>query len=203
MLLNRSYKAKNNRQCHRPYRSHRRAGYDGRWGSLGEMSYVKCITLAWEGQANLIGKTEMLLAISGSGGGGIAGITVGWGVVVTPSRKTQNICITFVQCWTNVFNVGPTLYKCYTNVLFFLWSCLRAGCSHWLVPTLWIQPIKHYTLTQRWVNVWPASNAVVQHYATVESILQPNIIPSLFPLWFGGYVISVCDGNWNYKLMQR
>ena len=61
----------------------------------------------------------MLLAISGSGGGGIAGITVGWGVVVTPSRKTQNICITFVQCWTNVFDVGPTLYKCYTNVFVF------------------------------------------------------------------------------------
>ena len=28
----------------------------------------------------------------------------------------QNICITFIQCWTNVEDVGPTLYKCYTNV---------------------------------------------------------------------------------------
>ena len=28
-----------------------------------------------------------------------------------------NICITFVQCRLNVFDVGPTLYKCYTNVL--------------------------------------------------------------------------------------
>ena len=27
------------------------------------------------------------------------------------------MCITFVQCWTNVEDVGPTLYKCYTNVL--------------------------------------------------------------------------------------
>ena len=26
-------------------------------------------------------------------------------------------CMTFVQCWTNVEDVGPTLYKCYTNVL--------------------------------------------------------------------------------------
>ena len=26
----------------------------------------------------------------------------------------------FIQCWTNVEDVGPTLYKCYTNVL-----CLR------------------------------------------------------------------------------
>ena len=31
-----------------------------------------------------------------------------------PSK--QNICITFVQCW-NVKGFGPTLYKCYTNVL--------------------------------------------------------------------------------------
>ena len=27
------------------------------------------------------------------------------------------MCITFIQCWTNVFDVGPALYKCYTNVL--------------------------------------------------------------------------------------
>ena len=34
-----------------------------------------------------------------------------------PSQQTQNICIMFVQCWTNVEDAGPTLYKCYTNVL--------------------------------------------------------------------------------------
>ena len=32
-------------------------------------------------------------------------------------QKTQNIFITFVQRWQNVFDVGPTVYKCYTNVL--------------------------------------------------------------------------------------
>ena len=36
------------------------------------------------------------------------------------SMRTQNICITFVQSRPNVFDVGPTLYKCYTNVLFSL-----------------------------------------------------------------------------------
>ena len=29
------------------------------------------------------------------------------------SQQTQNICMTFVQCWTIVEDVGPTLYKCY------------------------------------------------------------------------------------------
>ena len=38
------------------------------------------------------------------------------------TQQTQNICITFIQCPTNVerpsvFDVGPTLHKCYTNVL--------------------------------------------------------------------------------------
>ena len=33
------------------------------------------------------------------------------------SQQTQNICITFVQRRPHVFDVGPALYKCYTNVL--------------------------------------------------------------------------------------
>ena len=33
------------------------------------------------------------------------------------SQQTQNIGITFMQCWNNVEDVGPTLYTCYTNVL--------------------------------------------------------------------------------------
>ena len=32
-------------------------------------------------------------------------------------QQTQNICITFVQPRPNVFDVGPTLYKNYKNVL--------------------------------------------------------------------------------------
>ena len=33
------------------------------------------------------------------------------------SQQTQIICITFVQRRPNVFDVSPTLYKCYTNDL--------------------------------------------------------------------------------------
>ena len=32
-------------------------------------------------------------------------------------QQTQNICKPFVQRRPNVFDVGPTLYKCNTNVL--------------------------------------------------------------------------------------
>ena len=38
-------------------------------------------------------------------------------VLFANTQQTQNTCITFVQCQPNVFDVGPTLYKCYTNVL--------------------------------------------------------------------------------------
>ena len=50
------------------------------------------------------------------------------------SQQTQNIFIAFVQCRPNVFDIGPTLYKCYTNVLCLLgwysslawsWKCQR------------------------------------------------------------------------------
>ena len=32
------------------------------------------------------------------------------------TQQKQNICITFIQRRPNVFDVGPTLYKCYTNI---------------------------------------------------------------------------------------
>ena len=39
----------------------------------------------------------------------------GHGTMAT--QQTQNICITFTQCRTNVEDVGPTLCKCNANVL--------------------------------------------------------------------------------------
>ena len=33
------------------------------------------------------------------------------------SPPTQNICITFMQCWTNGDEVELLLYKCYTVVI--------------------------------------------------------------------------------------
>ena len=37
--------------------------------------------------------------------------------VPVSTQQIQNIFITCVQCWTNVDDVGPALYKCYKNVL--------------------------------------------------------------------------------------
>ena len=44
----------------------------------------------------------------------------GWLLFQTIKMTTQwtkNICLTFIQHRPNVFDVGPTLYKCYTDVL--------------------------------------------------------------------------------------
>ena len=35
-------------------------------------------------------------------------------LIIYTLQQTQNICIAFVQRLPNVFDVGPTLYKCYT-----------------------------------------------------------------------------------------
>ena len=43
-------------------------------------------------------------------------VPFGWSECI-PAQQTQNICITFIQRRPNVFDVGPTLYKCYANVL--------------------------------------------------------------------------------------
>ena len=47
----------------------------------------------------------------------------------------------FIQCWTNVEDVGPTLYKCFTNVL-----CLLGRRTF---------SKKHCTFFQCWFNVGP------------------------------------------------
>ena len=47
-----------------------------------------------------------------------------WSSVVE-GGSTQNICITFIQCRPSIFDFGPTLYKCYTNVL-------RLLGQHWV-----------------------------------------------------------------------
>ena len=48
----------------------------------------------------------------------------------------RNICKTFVQCWSNVEDVGPMLYKCYTNVL-----CLLEWQNENNVHDIYILPI--------------------------------------------------------------
>ena len=58
--------------------------------------------------------------------------------------------------WSNIvqIDVGPTLYKCYTNVL-----CLLG----------WSQPSKHEALNQCWFDAGPVSQTVSQHWISIGS----------------------------------
>ena len=49
------------------------------------------------------------------------------------SQQTQNICMTCVQRRPTVFDVGPTLYECYTNVLCLLGCCPALNLIHWFL----------------------------------------------------------------------
>ena len=80
----------------------------------------------------------------------------------------------FMQCWINVENVGPTLYKCYTNVL-----CLL-GCRRTFSQTLYIYSM----LVQCWASVADVGLALKQHWINVSfkylvissvAILMPSI----------------------------
>ena len=103
------------------------------------------------------------------------------------SQQTQNICIPFIQCWTNVEDVGPTLYKCYTNVLCLL-GCLYCAVLVYVTTVLvgFEGDSAHYVYM--WVRfvVQQASETVVQP--------QPN---------YGSVVHRVCwVGNcWHVYLM--
>ena len=56
------------------------------------------------------------------------------------TQQAQNICKLFVQCWTNIKDVGPTLYKYFTNDLCFLGTSLVGPrrLKRLIVWTMWI-----------------------------------------------------------------
>ena len=67
-----------------------------------------------------------------------------------PTQQTQNICMTFVQCWTYVEDVGPTWYKCYTNVL-----CLLGTCMYmlWVYGHATLSVRRPETVFNRWHDI--------------------------------------------------
>ena len=56
-------------------------------------------------------------------------------IVDAASQQIQNTCITFIQRWPNVFDVGPTLYKCYTHVCVY-WAVGMAVSVYCVMPPI-------------------------------------------------------------------
>ena len=80
-----------------------------RWSDIVQMLY-KCFVIA--GMDLWYPMTNKSNAFMGSALNAVeAGDQSDWTATCCIIRQTQNMCITFVQCWTNVEDVGPTLYK--------------------------------------------------------------------------------------------
>ena len=85
------------------------------------------------------------------------------------SQQTQNICIAFVQRRPNVFDVGPTLYKC------FVFTGLNAAKQ-----TRGVEPV----LVRCWASVTDGGPALDRHWVnvvfagSVDKCFAPNGIIS-------------------------
>ena len=83
-------------------------------------------------------------------------------VVACLPQQTQSIRITFVLGRSNVFDVGPTMYKRYTNVFVFAGVLVRGG--FYRVLTTWMRQdgresyyLKHCIHTALLAEVWEKS----------------------------------------------
>ena len=90
----------------------------------------------------------------------------------TQPQQTQNICITFVQRRPNVFDVGPTLYNCYTNVLCLLGRAV--GTAQLGIHTVSSRSL--YTAVQRpkTVSAYFTSKQILPFAFTKQHIRQNN-----------------------------
>ena len=80
------------------------------------------------------------------------------------SQQTQNVFIIFIQCWTNVEDVGPTLYKCYKNVF-----CLLGQWNRFFF--LIINHSKQETFTECWPTICDAGSTLKRHQINVSPLL--------------------------------
>ena len=67
-------------------------------------------------------------------------------------QHTQIICITLIQRRPNVFDVGPTLYKCYTNVLLGVINPVSAEHYYIVIFNLFYKQVKSQLLGMKWLS---------------------------------------------------
>ena len=103
------------------------------------------------------------------------------------SQQTQNICITFIQRRPNVFDVGPTLYKCYTNVL-----CLL-GCLLFIALT--ITPPRAIIIVFS-LSYWPIKTLLLER--NVCSNINISKYKQILKLWVAViYLLGICCPSFN------
>ena len=126
------------------------------------------------------------------------------------SQLTQNICITFIQCWTNVEDVGPTLYKCYTNVCW-VYRCRCLPCGF---EPRWVQDFQTNFLllpSQSWDAVsllcpW-ATHFTLKYFTWLWWKWLPGrtkmAMCTVSPMRWNGCRIVCSPWSWNGTRMNR
>ena len=83
-------------------------------------------------------------------------------------QQTQNICITCIQCWANVGDVGPTLYKCYPNVL-----CLL---EWWAPPCTWKNVVEIFKIPKKKIGLSvQVKFRIAVHRPPCQLVTPPNV----------------------------
>ena len=88
------------------------------------------------------------------------------------AQQTQNICIAFIQRRSSVFDVGPTLYKCYTNILCLLGQDERRICD--LQWTYMSQPTQYSLPIQCCFNFGSLTVILSQHKNSIGPVYRAN-----------------------------
>ena len=132
-------------------------------------------------------------------------------LLVFRNRLTPRVCrhpvntthlYDFIQCWTNVEDVGPTLHKCYTNVLCLLGR--RTFSQTLYISAMLVQCWASVadvglTLKQRWVSVrWSSIqsyNQVISSttpYCMLKTYTHASLEPdSIFKSKFPSHITSI------------
>ena len=96
------------------------------------------------------------------------------------SQQTQNILITFVQRWSSVEDIGPTLYKCYTNRL-----CLLRLCHIFSVESILSRLInKSEAITKQNKHFFIKQKQVGRHPAPSGQTIKPPVLARLISFYF-------------------
>ena len=108
------------------------------------------------------------------------------------SQQTQNICITFIQCWT--------LYKCYTNVLCLLGLFLSRKESPVSAAVIVAWPKEYFT----WFSChgsWPSAGLVLSQHLNRWLNIITDLVSNDFFCPHHGLLDSTC-ALWGYLNMD-
>ena len=108
---------------------------------------------------------------------------------LTTTQQTQNIRITFIQRRPNVFDVGPTLHKCYANILCLLGNLSAVGgqTSNRCIQCFFYKPLVML------VSLGLATTSAKTHSAL--SFFELFIYSIFYCRFWSGYVSISCAAD--------